>query len=76
MTINKEQMERIRRHLDGDKQEALGAWILDKNALNLALERVISLETSMVKMAKQFRRYGGNDFSLAAGELEELAERT
>lgn len=49
MTISREQMERITRHLDGNRQEAAGAWILDKNALNLALERVKELE-SLVDM--------------------------
>lgn len=47
MTISKEQMDRIRRHINGDKSEAMGAWILDKNALNLALERVAELEAAI-----------------------------
>lgn len=51
MSITKEQMERIQSYLDGDPREMMGAWILDKNALNLALERVPKEDEIVIKKA-------------------------
>lgn len=41
---SKESLKRISTYLQGDLNEAEGAWFLDKNALNLALDRVKELE--------------------------------
>lgn len=53
MSITREQLQRIRRHLDGDKISAMGAWILDKNALDLALEREELLKTKVAALEAQ-----------------------
>ena len=74
MTVTREQMDRIKRHLNGDKSEAMGAWILDKNALNLALARETELKTKLAELATRLKKYGGDDFGLAADEIEGLLE--
>lgn len=63
-------LERIRKYLKGDLNEAEGAWFLDKNALRLQMAERDALSAELA----EFRALGGGDARFALANVRASVE--